>query len=88
MLEVRLNNSYWVHFKFEGEREERGMCFQERLNNKLSFFKGTQICASIASDWLIKALFALSGIPIALRQVIENEKREVFVWVILTKEPQ
>ena len=91
---------YWVYFKFEKYQwvEEssletdrfslqRNVLYRKRLNNYVAFnFKGTQIHASTADDWLIKALFALSGIPIALSQVIEKGKK-VFVRVIPTKEP-
>lgn len=44
-----------------------------------SNFKGTKVHAFTACDWLIKALFALSGIPIALSQVIEMKRRSVSV---------
>jgi len=48
---------------------------KERLNNYEAFnFKGTQVHASTAGDWLIEALFALTGISIALCQGIQKEK--------------
>lgn len=81
---------YWVYFKFEkisvnwgSLRQKRSVflaeecALQERLNKYVAFnFKGTQVHASTASDWLIKALFAVSGIPIALSQVIEKKKKK------------
>lgn len=70
----------WVE-KSSLTRDQFFLQKKERLNNHIaSNFKGTQVHASTAGDWLIKALFALSGIPIALSQVIEKGKK-VFVWV-------
>lgn len=75
--------------RFEEITFHRDKCaLEEGLNNYEAFnFKGTQVHASRAGDWLIEALFALSGISIALCQVIEKEK-EVFVWATLKKKPQ
>lgn len=39
MLEARLENSFWVYFKFEGEREDEECAFRKGLITSFHFLK-------------------------------------------------